>query len=65
MDKKLIASLGLIVVGISLIWFEVGFVFGMNKAVAIQDEVNCKMDWGYKPVTELPAKCAKYFDLKK
>lgn len=41
-----------------------GYSVGADMTSEIHRESDCRFDYGWKPVSEVPARCAKYFDLE-
>ena len=54
---------GLLFLG-SLMGYSTGYSKGMQKAQEISEQVTCEMDWGNKPLSEVPVECLKWFDIK-
>lgn len=68
MDKQRIFIQACLIIIVAIFYgigFTVGYNKGLDRANAIQDQVDCESDYGYEPIEKVPVKCLKYFDLKK
>jgi len=63
MKKELFETLTIVTI-ILVIGYMYGYMAGMKKMAEIQDKVDCEIEYGGKPLGEVPADCLKWFDLE-
>lgn len=64
-DTKIALTVSLLAAFLVFVGFMFGQTYGygrgMKTAQEIHDKVECEFDYGYKPASEIPGRCMKYF----